>query len=144
MLFLISPMYTWSLCHFHTFIWSSRDTLWVLVLSQGLLGCSLSLHSPLPTSGLSPHRPEHLESDWNKKGQGLRGACALQEPAAMYRSTDWAGPYPQPEPSDRSPPPQRLWTTVCYHISMLSVSEWRGRRVKVFFWVLFTVLKFWF
>lgn len=34
----------------------------------------------------------------------------IQEPPALYRSTDWTGPYPPPEPSDRTSPLLRDWT----------------------------------
>lgn len=68
------------------------------------------LRSPLVTSRSSPHSPAGAQDRniWKvtqiKRARATWCVRAIQEPAAMYRSTDWAGPYPQPEPSDRSSP----------------------------------------
>lgn len=71
-----------------------------------VLRCSrLSQASWLPSRDPllpTPPGPEHSERDWNERARAALCVRAIQEPAAMNRSTDWSGPYPRPEPSDRS------------------------------------------
>lgn len=135
-------------------IWSSqhRPVLWVLLIvlaeaswthseNWGCLKVYLAAFNvfthlswpltPHPTAW-PVHRPEHLESHWNKKGKGYI-VCACEPGTGghvPFHRLSWTLPSTWTlRPLISSP--QRLEKTACCQIPLLSASEWIGRHVKV-------------
>lgn len=90
------------------------------------------LHSPLVT----PHSPPHslvgaqTRTFWKvtqiKRARATWCVRVMREPVAMYRSTDWAGPYPRSEPSDRSSHLPTGWRRPCVVKSSMKRKTWKN------------------